>query len=260
MCFGGAIMDFFEQTNLHLPELNTNERRLFDYVVHNIRQMPDCSIRKMAQDNYVSTTTVIRFVKKLGFEGYREFQNSIYLAVHNIDKTEVPSVLWKKEYSEEYLKNIMESVRVLSANSIEKFKAALESGVSIYFYGDELDREAAHYAYRLFTMLGYVTYFPTDDYEVHSMLAHIKDGDILFLFSLTGETEGAIRIVEKAKLKCTPLVASVTWSGNNSLQNLSDLDFYVFADKMVYQGYNMTSRISMIAVVETLAYSILSSR
>ena len=251
-------MDFFEQANLHLPKLNANERRLFDYVVQQIRQMPEYSIRKVAQDNYVSTTTVLRFVKKLGFEGYREFQNSIYLAVHSIDKTEVPSVLMKKEYSEEYLKNIMESVRVLSAASIDRFKAALRPGVSLYFYGDELDREAAHYAYRLFTMLGYITYFPTDDYEVHSMLTHIKDGDILFLFSLTGESEGAIRIVESAKLKCSPLIASITWSGNNSLQNLSDLDFYVFADKMVYEGYNVTSRISMIAVVEMLAYQLLS--
>lgn len=252
-------MDFFEQANPRLPQLNANERKLFDYVVHNIREMPSCSIRKMAQDNYVSTTTIVRFVKKLGFEGYRDFQNSIYVTLHSIDKTEVPAALRQKAYSEEYLKNIIESVRVLTPASIEKFKAALRPGVNIYFFGEELDREPAHYAYRLFTMLGYPTYFPTDGYEVHSMLSHLKDEDILFLFSLTGESKGAIQIVEQARLKCKPLVASITWSGNNSLQNLSDLDFYLFADKLVYQGYDLTSRISMLAIVETLAYHLLSS-
>ena len=252
-------VDFFEQVNSHLPELNVNERKLFDYVVHNIRQMVDCSIRQMAQDNYVSTTTIVRFVKKLGFEGYREFSNSIRVAVHSMDKTEIPQVFREKQYKEEYLKNIMESMRVLPLDTVERFRTALSCAKNIYFYGDGLDRDAAHYAYRLFTSMGYCTYFPADNYEVSSMLAHISDGDILFLFSLTGESEGAIEMVENSKLRCRPLVASFTWSGNNTLQNLSDLDFYMFADKLTYNGYNLTSRVSMIAIVEMLAYYIIAT-
>lgn len=252
-------MDFFEQINKHLPELNGNERKLFDYVVHNIHQAAEQSIREMARANYVSTTTIVRFVKKLGFDGYREFSNSIKLAVHSMDKTDIPSVIWKKEYSEEYLKNILESVRVISAAMMDRFRAALKANGAIYFYGDGLDREAAHYAYRLFTSMGYITYFPTDEYEVNSMLTHLKDGDILFLFSLSGESEGAIKIVEQARLRCAPVVASITWSGNNALQNLSDLDFYMFADQIIYRGYNLTSRISMIAIIEMLAYHMIAA-
>lgn len=251
-------MDFFEQVNSHLQELNANERKLFDYVVHNIRQMADRSIRQMAQDNYVSTTTVIRFVKKLGFDGYREFCNAIRVAVHSMDKTEIPQVLRTKEYRGEYLKNIMESIRVLPLDAMERFHRALKSAQNVYFYGDGLDRDAAHYAYRLFTSMGYSSYFPADSYEVSSMLTHISDGDILFLFSLSGESRETIGMVENAKLRCRPVIASITWSGNNTLQNLSDLDFYMFADKLTYNGYNLTSRVSMIAIVEMLAYYIIA--
>lgn len=253
-------MDFFERINSNLPNLNINERKLLDYVVRNIQSMPKKSIRQVAQENFVSTTTVLRLTKKLGFDGYRDFSDAIKIALHNTNETNIPNIIWRKEYSEEYLKNIIESVRVLSYRTIEQFQRALESSRTIYFYGNGLDRNVARYAYRLFTSTGYTTYFPEDDYEVSSMLAHIEDGDILFLFSLTGEDKSALRIVEQARAKCKPLVASVTWSGNNTLQNLSDLDFYVFADKITYQGYDLTSRVSMIAIVEMIAYQMITNK
>lgn len=253
-------MDFFEVTNVHLPELNENERKIFDYIVHNMGSVSGMNIRELAQNCYVSTTTIVRFSKKLGFQGYREFTDSIRFTLHNMDKTELPDVLWKREYSEEYIKNIIESIRVISQEKIDRFRAALKSGTSIYFYGSGLNREAAHYAYRVFTAIGYCTYFPEEEYEIKSMLTHMKNEDILFLFSITGEDTDVINIVESANIKCKPFVTSITWSGNNVLQNISDLDFYIFADQLQFNGINLTSRISMIAIVEMLAYSLIAKR
>lgn len=253
-------MDFFEQVNERLPKLNANERKLFSYVLHNIQDLADRSIRQVAQDNYVSTTTVIRFVKKLGFGGYRDFSNAVRIAVHNMGKVEDSRMLKETEYMDGYLKNIVESLRVLPASNIEKFAASLEACRNIYFYGNGLDRDTAHYAYRIFTALGYSTYFPADPYEVDSMLSHISDGDILFIFSLTGESKSAIEVVETARLKGRPKIVSITWSGNNTVQNLSDLDFYIFTDRLDYGGYSLTSRISMVAIVDMLAYRVISGK
>lgn len=251
-------MDFFEQTNEFVSRLNENERKLFEYVVHNIHAVKDMNIRAIASNCYVSTTTVIRFVKKLGFSGYRAFTDSIRLTCHALRQNEVPDVLWKQTYSEEYLKNIIESVRVVTQEKIQRFTGYVRRHAPIYFLGSGLNREAARYAYHLFTALGYYTYLPVEDYEVASTLAQIKDGDIIFAFSFDGEDTAIIELIEKANLKCKPIVVSITWSGNNIIQNLSDLDFYVFADHVRCNGVDLTSRVSMIAIAEMLAYALVA--
>lgn len=250
-------MEFFEQANQNVTKLNENEKKIFEYIVRNIHEVQDMQIRILAERCYVSTTTIMRFAKKLGFAGYREFTEALKVSCHMMDSTEVPAVLWKKEYSEEYLKNIIESVRVISGSTVGKFRKALENGARIYFYGTGMDREVAHYAYRMFTSLGCRTSCPQDEYEVISVLQQIKDEDVLFVFSLSGKDVKCIQFIEKARLNCKVTVASLTQSANNPIQAISDLDFYVFADNVKYKNADLTSRISMIATVELLVYSLI---
>lgn len=251
-------MDFFEWTNDHITELNDNERKIFEYVVRNIHTVKDMQIRALAAACYVSTTTIVRMTKKLGFSGYRAFTDSIRATCQTLSRTEFPEVLWKREYSEEYLKNIIESVRVVSQEKIQRFRAALDRRPTLCFYGVGLDREPARYAYRLFTSLGYDTCCPTEDYEVTAALGRLRDGDVLFLFSLSGEEREVLQLVERARMTCAPAVATVTQSANNMLQSMSDIDFYVFTDQVRFQGMDLSSRISMIAIAELLVYSVLT--
>ena len=119
-------MDFFEHVNENLSALNRNERKLLDYIIRNIREVAGKSIREVAQDNYVSTTTILRLTKKLGFNGYRDFSDSLKIALYTRKETKVPRAIQRDGYSEEYLKNIIESIRVLSPKAVSKFEDALK--------------------------------------------------------------------------------------------------------------------------------------
>lgn len=252
-------MDFFEQVNSHVAGLNESDRKIFEYVVRNINDVKDMQIRTLAANCYVSTTTIVRLTKKLGFSGYRAFTDSIRATCQTLDHTELPQVLWKRSYSEEYLKNIIESVRVVSQEKIDAFRRHVSSGPMICFYGTGLDREAARYAYHLFTSMGYRTCCPLEDYETQAAVRRLADGDILFLFSLSGEETSVIQMVEQARLLCRPVVVTVTRSANNTLQSFSDLDLYVFTDQVRFQNQDISSRISMIAIAELLAYSLVTA-
>ena len=109
-------MNFFEIVNAHLSSLTNNEQALFDYVVKNMNQIKNQSIREVASETYVSTATFLRFVKKLGFVGFSEFTTVIKYTLLNNDQTEEkpsPFTVAQTDYREEYLKNITESVRVV---------------------------------------------------------------------------------------------------------------------------------------------------
>lgn len=250
-------MNFFEQANAHIRDLNDNERKLFDYIIRNIDTVKEMRIRTLAEACFVSTTTIMRFTKKLGFEGYRDFIESLRLASYQVQQTKLPKVLGRESYSEEYLKNIIESVRVLPQKTVKRFKRLLEGDPHIFFYGTDLDQEVAHFAYRLFTGIGYRTSCPVENYEVQTSLNRMKDGDMLFIVSLSGEDELAIHFVEQARLCCNPVIASITNSANNTLQSLSAIDLYVFTDQIEYKNLDLTSRVSMFALTELLAYSLM---
>lgn len=253
-------MDFFEQANEHVRELNANERKIFEYVVRNVDRVQEMQIRTLAAECFVSTTTIMRFAKKLGFSGYREFSDALRVASHTAARSQLPSVMKRQTYSEEYLKNIIESVRVLTDGKVELFRAALAGDPRIFCFGAGLDGEVARYAYHLLASMGYRASCPADAFERKAAIARMEDGDVLYLFSLSGEDEETLDLVERAQLHCKPAIVTVTQSANNTLQSLSNVDLYVFADKITVRDEDLSSRSSMFALVELLAHGLLADQ
>ncbi|MCL2280081.1 MAG: hypothetical protein FWC20_11870, partial [Oscillospiraceae bacterium] len=66
-------LDFFETTSHNVPLLNNTERQLYEYVLRNMDTVKELTIQKFAANHFLSTTTIFRFTKKLGFSGYSEF-------------------------------------------------------------------------------------------------------------------------------------------------------------------------------------------
>jgi len=110
--------DFFQATQETIRDLNKTDRGLFDHVVKNMSDVSQMSIQKLAKAMFVSTTTIFRFTQKLGFAGYTDFINSLLVTVHSRPDATIPSAILRQDYSEEYLKNAMETVRVMPAQDI----------------------------------------------------------------------------------------------------------------------------------------------
>ncbi len=128
-------MDFYEIVNSHLAELTRNERVLFDYVISNLNVIKNKSIREVSEECFVSTTTFLRFVRKIGFSGYSEFSTVIKytLLTKNDVPQQSPFVVSQRDYREEYLKNLIESVRVMDSDKIKKIVLAMQEKPKIFF-------------------------------------------------------------------------------------------------------------------------------
>lgn len=58
-------------------DMRTSERKVADYVIKNIKKIPNISLGKLASECKVSEPTVLRMVKALGYQGLREFRNAV---------------------------------------------------------------------------------------------------------------------------------------------------------------------------------------
>lgn len=247
-------MNFYENTSNAMLKLSPNEQNIMTYVIKNMHAVKNMSIRDLANTCFVSTTTIFRFVKKLGYEGYSEFINAIIETEADSRKIHIPSIVEKENYSESYLKNIIEAVKVITDEKYDKFESIMSRNPDIYIIAEGLSREVGQYFLRLLTSAGFNVSFPRESYEKNNVLKKIKREDVVLVLSYTGDNEHVVFELEKIFAIATPTIVSFTRADNNAIQNMSDLNFYVFADEINYEGTDITSRIGMIAIMETLLY------
>jgi RpiR family glv operon transcriptional regulator len=252
--------DFFEATQGALERLNQTERKLFDYVVKNMDQVKDLSIQRFAANRYLSTTTIFRFAQKLGFAGYSDFINSLLVTEHRSHAASVPSVLHSKAYSDEYLKNVMEAVRVIPAEKVARVLEVLAGKPNVYILCDSHANDLGRYCEKLFLGIGRRTYFPEVDYQVVALMDLVENDDLLIVLSYSGEEPTFIETVERLFHDKRPFLLSITRADNNTIQTMSDVNFYVFADEIELNGINLTSQVAMLMILELLVYETLDAK
>ncbi|WP_088809154.1 MULTISPECIES: MurR/RpiR family transcriptional regulator [Listeria] len=249
-------MDFFEISSKHVSTLTRNERILFDYVVKNMNTIKNQSIREVSAECFVSTTTFLRFVRKLGFSGYSEFTTVLkFTLLSKVELKPSPFVVEQKDYREEYLKNIIESVRVLEPSKMTKITRKLMNKSKIYFFAKGLSKHAAQYIKYLYTMSGFLVEFPEDYQYRQAILQHIGPDDLVFILTYGGHDIELIQTAQKLKARKTPpMLISITGADNNIIQNMSDINLYIFTDEIELDALDITSRISTIAIMELILY------
>ena len=60
-----------------VENLNEAEMCVYNYIVKNLKHILNLSVRELADEVHVSTATVMRFCKKMGYSGFSELKYKI---------------------------------------------------------------------------------------------------------------------------------------------------------------------------------------
>ena len=252
--------DFFKTTQETARKLNANELEIFDFVVKNMDKVKRMSIQKFAAAQYMSTTSIFRFAQKLGFKGYADFIDSLLVTTHDKKDVAIPDVIIGGNYSEAYLKNAMEAVRVMSPKMVADVVDILGQNPNVYILCDDNTHGIGQYCEKLLIGLGFRAYFPEAAYQMQTLVDHISSKDMIIALSYTGEDALLVDFIERVYLKEKPFLMSVTRADNNILESLSDANFYVFADEIRVHGMDLTSCVPMLMILELLVYEYVKRR
>jgi len=253
-------LDFFETTSHNVPLLNNTERQLYEYVLRNMDTVKELTIQKFAANHFLSTTTIFRFTKKLGFSGYSEFINSLLITTSQKRQVEIPGVLKQKTYSEEYLKNVLEAVRVMPSKKIEQIHKLLDKKPNIYILTDESAHDIGRYCEKIFVGIGMTVYFPETGYQIQAMLDRIEDNDLLIVLSYSAREPALLEAIDRIFSKKKPFLLSITRADNNSIQNISDVNFYIFVDEVVMNNINLTTQVPILMLLELIIFEYIASK
>nr|WP_318384007.1 MurR/RpiR family transcriptional regulator [uncultured Enterobacter sp.] len=232
-------------THSAVASLNNLEMMVYNYVIKNRDKVMYMTIRELADAAGVSTTTVLRFCRKLHCEGYSEFRvrYKLYLEQNepqqaNFGASEIIS-FFKSVNNDEFDSILDRAVDIILSSE------------RIIFVGAGTSGSLAKYGARFFSNVGKFSnhiddpYFPVTNDMAKNALA--------IVLSVSGETEEILRFASQFSLHNCKLM-TITSHEHSRLAKLSDFNISWHVPQMRIAGvYDVTTQIPVIYILESLA-------
>lgn len=203
-------MDLINLSKRYL--LNETENKVLACVLEAVEHgETKINIRDIAQKSYVSTTTVVKLAKKLGYHGYSDM---IYSLLHHAESEQNAS-------SGIDLKSILEEVDESSITAFAEELYNCRKGC-IFILALGLNNTVAAYLMRRLSTLGILAY----DGSPVDIIYGEKKSCATIVLSKSGETKDLTEIAVQAKAMGHCLY-TVTGCADSTLAQISDRSFVI---------------------------------
>ena len=226
-----------------IQSLNNLELSLYEYIMKNNKKVIYMRIRELADEAHVSTTTILRFCKKLNCEGFSEFKVKfkMYIEENNIKKV-------SDDTSEiiNFLKNIEESDL---DRRLDKLCEMVKMANTIIFLGIGSSGILCKYAARYFSAIGKFAFHIDDPFYPKNFKCH---GECLVIaLSVSGETDNTIENIVRLKEEGFS-VASITNSENCTRAKMSDLNLPYYVQQVKVNYSDITTQLPVLYMIERI--------
>lgn len=172
----------------HYHELNEIDLYIWQYILHHKRECQKMSIKDLAYNCNVSHTSILRFTKKIGLEGFSELK--VYLKWDLMAKSNFEPKIIDNTYHE-----FIETMDMMKERDFTNIMEMIDQAERIFVYGTgvvqnhmarEMRREFI-YANKVFHPVGSGT-------EIDTILNNVTNKDIFIIISLSGDNETAVTL------------------------------------------------------------------
>ncbi|WP_099467205.1 MurR/RpiR family transcriptional regulator [Konateibacter massiliensis] len=211
-------------------DLSNSEQILADFILANTLRVCNMSTREISSEAFVSSATVVRFAKKMGFDSYEQFKQQLYAEWSSTDEKYLTIDADFPYDADTPYETIFDRIAGLEKKAIQetkemihldKWEALIEDIAgckAIDLYGEGVSYETAHSFASNMNRLGYDIFVEKDRArQVHRSTNLFPDHFNLFL-SYSGESNFSLSIAKmlhKHKLKSL----SITSERPNQLMN-----------------------------------------
>lgn len=249
--------------------LRKSEKKVADYVLANEMACGKISLEKIARRSGVSQPTVIRFVKALGFEGFREFRFQILEELAGMEKKPVDAyringfqVSPQEDLRMIPVKVVASTVKIMedmlksiSGETFEKAIHMLEKAQRIVICGVENSAASARDLMIKLVYLGYDCRFDEDYYIQHISAASLTAEDVMIGISYSGQSKDTVDIMKTAK-KAGAQTLCITNFQNSRITKWSDIILCSSQEQWMY-GDSIFSRSSQIVLNDMIYMGLL---
>ncbi|WP_026885778.1 MurR/RpiR family transcriptional regulator [Clostridium beijerinckii] len=226
-----------------IQSLNDLELSLYRYIMKNIEKVVYMRIRELADEAHVSTTTILRFCKKLNCEGYSEFKVKLKLYLEENESTKVNN---DTSIIVDFFKKLDNSELDRKLNVLCDL---IKKARNVVFIGTGTSGILCKYAARYFSSIGKFSMYIDDPYFPRNY--KLYEDSIIIAMSVSGETRTVIDYISNIKRENTTLV-SITNSENCTISKISDLNISYYVQQERLGISDITTQIPVLYIIESM--------
>lgn len=185
--------------------LDTLETNILKYLYDNIDIIKTIGVRKVAKDNFTSTATIYKLVKKLGFDGYADMIYSIYY-----DR--------KNSQTKENIYHVIENqIEPIKAEFLEVLKEYKDKQIIVTGMG--FSQIVAEYICESLFLKGFKI---TSKLHIQLLDKGYESQVLLIVVSHSGDTPRLVELTQKA-INNGIFTVSITGSKSNKINKLTNV-------------------------------------
>ncbi len=235
-----------------LQSFNDLEMLVYSYIMEHKREIQFMTIRELADAVHVSTSTILRFCRKTGCDGYAEFRVQFKNFLKNQEEKD------KAPDSDTAMDEIVNFFRTATSTryeqQIKEAAGVIKKAKQLIFIGIGTSGILGKYGARYFSNLGKYSQFIEDPY--YPIVMDMEETVVVAL-SESGETQETVRLAGRFMEHNCRLV-SITNGSANVLAKMSDYNLaYYVSRQMSRKEYNITTQVPVLYLLEALGRRLL---
>lgn len=230
--------------------LNGLETDVYAYIMKHRDAVEKMTIRELASESHVSTTTILRFATKMGYAGFAELKFSLKQDRLNqehqghpeqYDITVPLADFFRKVNSRDFTDLLDQAVKWLAAAN------------QIYTFGIGSSGYLAQYGARFIANTGKLTLPIVDPFQPLADDPTILSHTVFLILSVSGETKEVLDMVTQIRRTDAQIIA-VTNRTNSTLAHLSDLVIAYYMPEIKNGSLNNTTQVPVVYLLELLGH------
>lgn len=232
-----------------INSLTISELDVLRFVDNNKKLVLDWSIKNLSQKTFVSTATIMRLCKKLGFSGFSELKYYLKEKVCYEERTKRPATF--DDLINQNVKSIVETAKMLDEAMIMEVVSHMKAKTNIHFFGKGLTSTVLNYASKQLLTYNRSNFNYEDTHIAYLVAESMNENDLLFVCSLSGNTHQVVRMAQIAKSR-NATVVTITSSNNNELSKIGDYNFAIHKEEEECRQYDISSRLPILFILNII--------
>jgi len=249
-----------------------SEKKAADYVLLHTHDVSSMSLAQLSTEAGVSEPTIIRFVRKIGCDGFSVFKMGLMkdwgreitsekphkllvdLHIKETDKIEdIPSKIIGLT-----VKALEDTLKIINTDEYIRSVAMISTSNIIDIYGVGNSGSIAGDFMNKLIRIGLNCRQYSDSHLQQICAGHLTGQDLAIAISHSGSTIDTVKALEIARKSGAKTMAITNYKGRN-ISRYADVTLYTGDVETMFYSETMASRISQLAIVDMLYMGVLLS-
>ncbi len=254
--------DILAQLRSLLPGLAPAEQRVGDVIVGDPARAAQLTITELAAEAQTSETTVIRFCRSIGIDGYptlrlriaawggrNEAREQPRISPQIVPEDDLQAVVAR--IGQSLSDTVRETAERIDLQALEAATIAISGARRIDIYGVGASALVAADLQTKLHRIGLSVWAWPDPHLAITSAANLQAGDVVVAISHTGQTTDTLDPLVQAKARGARTIAITNFT-NSAIAEAADIVLTTVSDEAAFRSGAMGSRIAALVIVDCL--------